>query len=97
VHVKVISRRLFRISRKEEIKPLLKQLQESAKTQPGFISRSTCSNLKDPGEYIVISEWKSADDWIAWMNTEEVRDIQWKIDSLLGEKTFFDVYCPEDF
>jgi heme-degrading monooxygenase HmoA len=97
VAVKVISRRLFRISQKENFIPLLKQLQESAREQPGFISRATCSSLKDPGEYIVISEWESADDWIAWMGSKQVRDIQWKIDSLVGEKTFFDIYRPEEF
>lgn len=97
MHVKVISRRLFRISQKDEVIPLLKQLQEKARQQQGYISRSTCSSLNDPGEYIVISEWKTADDWLDYMNNEAVQEIQWKIDSLIGEKTFFDVYRPEEF
>lgn len=97
MHVKIISRRLFRISQKDEIVPLLKQLRDSANQQPGFISRTTYSSLNDPGECIVISEWKTADDWIEWMNRKEVQEVQWKIDSLIGEKTFFDVYRPEEF
>ena len=97
MHVKVISRRLFRISQKENIIPLLQSLQQSAEKANGYVSRSTYSNLKDPGECIVISEWKTADDWIEWMNGKDVQHLQWEIDSILGEKTMFDVYRPEDF
>lgn len=39
----------------------------------------------------------TADQWIEWMDQKEVKDIQWKIDSLIGEKTFFDVYRTEEF
>lgn len=95
--VKVISRRVFRISQKEKLIPLLKKLQKLAEKEDGFISRSTYSSLNDPGEYIVISEWKSADNWIEWMNRKKVQQVQWEIDSLIGEKTFFDVYRPEEF
>ncbi|SHO52361.1 antibiotic biosynthesis monooxygenase family protein [Desulfopila aestuarii] len=97
MYVKVISRRVFRVSQKEKLIPLLKNLQELAQNSRGFISRSTYSSLNDPGEYIVISEWKTADDWIEWMSNNDVQKIQWEIDSLIGEKTFFDVYRPEDF
>jgi heme-degrading monooxygenase HmoA len=97
MQVKIISRRLFKIDHKEELIPLLKKLRELAEKQQGFISRGTYSNLSDPGEYLVISEWETADQWIEWMNHKETRDIQGNIDSLIGEKTFFDVYKPEAF
>ncbi len=97
MQVKIISRRLFKLNHKEELIPLLKKLRELAEKQQGFISRGTYSSLNDPGEYIVISEWETADQWIEWMNLEEIRAIQGDIDSLIGEKTFFDVYKPEPF
>ena len=97
MYVKVISRRVFRLSEKDTLTPLLKELRKSAEREKGFISRTTYSSLNDPGEVIVISEWKTADDWIEWMNKKKVKKIQWEIDSLIGEKTFFDVYRPEDF
>ncbi len=97
MHVKVISRRLFRISHKEQLVPLLQSLRKSAEQQEGFISRATYSHMNDPGECIVISEWKTADDWTKWMQKEDVQKLQWDIDSILGERTFFDVYIPEDF
>lgn len=97
MHVKVISRRLFKIKHKDKLIPLLKQLRELAEKQKGFVSRVTYSSLNDPGEYIVISEWKSADDWVEWMDKKKTRKIQGDIDSLIGEKTFFDIYRPESF
>ena len=42
-------------------------------------------------------EWETADDWIRWMSKKEAKDLQWQIDSIIGEKTFFEVYKPEDF
>ena len=42
-------------------------------------------------------EWETADDWIKWMDHQDAKDLQWQIDSLIGEKTLFEVYKPEDF
>lgn len=97
MQVKIISRRVFRIDQKDKLVPLLQQLRKHAEKQKGFISRATYSSLNDPGEYIVISEWKTADDWINWMNKNKTREIQGNIDSLIGEKTFFDVFKPEEY
>ncbi len=94
--VMVIIKRVFRVEKTEKLLPLLKELRKQSKKQPGFISRKTYSKLSDPGEYIVITEWETADDWIKWMNQKKARDLQWKIDSLIGEKSFFEVYKPED-
>ena len=95
--VTILSKRLFKIDQKENLIPLFKELRDLAKKKNGFISRGTFSSLTDPGEYIVISEWETVDDWRNWMDKKETRKIQGKIDSLLGEKTFFDVYLPEEF
>jgi len=69
----------------------------TAEIQPGFISRTTYSNFHDPGEFLVTMEWETADDWIKWMDHQDAKDLQWQIDSLIGEKTLFEVYKPEDF
>ena len=97
MRVKVISRRKFRISKREKLVPLLQELRRTAEKEKGFISRATFSSLNDPGECIVISEWKTADDWATWMGKKKVRQLQWDIDSILGEKTVVDLYRSEDF
>jgi heme-degrading monooxygenase HmoA len=95
--VKVISKRVFKIEQRDKLIPLLQELRNHAKKQKGFISRATFSSLTDPGEYIVISEWETVDYWRKWMDKKTTWEIQAKIDSLIGEKTFFDVYKPENF
>ena len=97
MRVLIIIKRVFRMDQTEQLVPLLKELRAKSEQQPGFISRTTYSKLNDPGELIVIMEWETADDWIKWMNTKEAKDLQWQIDSIIGEKTFFEVYKPEEF
>jgi heme-degrading monooxygenase HmoA len=53
--------------------------------------------LDDPGELVVLMEWETADDWIKWMDHKDAKELQWQIDSLIGEKTFFELYKPEEF
>jgi heme-degrading monooxygenase HmoA len=95
--VTVLSKRVFKIDQKHSLVPLLKDLRNQAKKQKGFIRRGTFSSLNDPGKYIVISEWETVEDWRNWMDQPETRQTQGKIDTLIGEKTFFDVYLPEEF
>jgi len=95
--VTIISKRHFKIDQDDNLIPLLKELRNDAKKQKGFISRGAFSSLNDPSEHIVISEWETVEDWKTWMDMEEHRQIQGKIDVLIGEKTFFDVYLPEKY
>ena len=95
--VLIVIKRVFRMDQTNQLLPLLKKLRTESEKQPGFISRTTYSNLNDPGEFLVTMEWETADDWIKWMNHQKAKDLQWQIDSLIGEKTFFEVYKPEDF
>ena len=92
-----ISKRVFKIKKNDELIPLLKKLRKSAEKQKGFISRATFTNVNDSTENIVISEWKSEEHWQKWMKKNKVKEIQDKIDSLIGENTVFDVYFPEPF
>ncbi|HBH30287.1 MAG: antibiotic biosynthesis monooxygenase [Desulfofustis sp. PB-SRB1] len=93
----VIVKRVFRMDHTQKLVPLLKQLREESSKRPGYISRTTYSKISDPGELIVIAEWESVEDWMNWMNTEESRELQWQIDSIIGEKTTFEVYRPEEY
>lgn len=95
--VTVISKRVFKINKNDKLIPLLKELRKNAKKQKGFISRATFTNINDTTENIVISEWKSEENWNKWMKKKKVRKIQGAIDSLIGEKTVFEVYMPEPY
>jgi heme-degrading monooxygenase HmoA len=92
--VQVISKRKFQINEINKTTPLLKELQILAKAQPGYISRESLRSLDNPGDYLVVSRWNTASDWQRWLKSQKRRDIQGKVDSLIGEKTFYEVFEP---
>jgi heme-degrading monooxygenase HmoA len=66
---------------------LLKELRSRATVQPGYISGETLRKIDTPDEYLVISTWESVEDWSKWSTSQERKEIQGKIDTLLGGKT----------
>ena len=92
--VHVMSIRKFQIEETDKLNSLLAELSARSKEQPGHISRETLKSLDNPGEYLVRSEWETAEYWDKWLHSKERREIQGKIDSLIGEKTFFEVFEP---
>jgi len=95
--VTVISKRVFTIKKNEKLISLLKELRKNATKQKGFISRATFTNVNDAADNIAISEWKTEDHWKIWMKKKKIRKIQGDIDTLIGEKTVFEVYKPEPY
>ena len=92
--VHIMSIRKFQIEETEKLISLLAELSSRSKEQPGHISRETLRSLDNPGEYLVRCEWETVEYWDKWLHSKERRDIQGKIDSLIGEKTFFEVFEP---
>jgi len=90
--VQVIIKRKFKVDNPEELVPLLTQLRIRAKDQPGYISGETLRSLDNPEDYLVFSKWETADDWKKWFNSKERRNIQGEVDSLIGEKTFYEIF-----
>jgi heme-degrading monooxygenase HmoA len=92
--VQVIIKRKFKVDNPEELIPLLTELRIRAKAQPGYISGETLRSLDNPEDYLVFSKWETADDWNKWLHSKERRDIQGEVDSLIGEKTFYEIFEP---
>ena len=92
VHV-VIKRKMI-ISHPEKLTPLLRDLSERAKLQEGYISTDTLQSIDDPGEYLVVSRWETEENWKVWFQSQERRDLQGKVDSLIGERTGYEIFKP---
>lgn len=90
--VKVIIRRVVPEDRVEDLQPLLRQLRTLATDQPGYISGETLRRLDKPDEFLVISTWRSAEDWNRWAKSQERNQVQGKIDTMLGGKTEFGIF-----
>jgi heme-degrading monooxygenase HmoA len=89
-----ITRKVTR-GRQRDLLPLLLELRTKAMGQSGYISGETLKGISHPEEFLVISTWNSFEDWSAWEDNPERREIQEKIDALLEEKTIVKAYAYE--
>lgn len=92
--VHVVIKRRFQLSKPEKLVPLLQELSTRAGEQPGYVSTETLQSLESPEDYLVVSVWESAEDWEKWFLSAERKAIQDKVDSLIGERTFYEIFKP---
>lgn len=75
-----------------QLVPMLNELRAMAFQQPGYISGETMRNVADPYEYLVISTWKSIEDWQRWFENNKRADLEGKVDAVIGTATEYKVY-----
>lgn len=93
--VSVLIRRTFYEKEKAaQLAPLIVKLRSLATVQPGYITGRTFRCLDSAGEYLVISTWNTLEDWNRWLNSQERRELQSKVDDLLGAETEYRHYEP---
>jgi heme-degrading monooxygenase HmoA len=90
--VKIFIKRKVTPANVLDLTVLLKKLRSLTLNQSGYIYGETLKRVDKSDECMVISTWRSLDDWNAWLNNEERMTIQRDIDLLLGEKTEYAVY-----
>jgi heme oxygenase (mycobilin-producing) len=90
--VKIFIKRKVSPAHVLELTVLLKKLRSLTLSQSGYIYGETLKRVDRQDESMVISTWRSLDDWNAWVNNSERVAIQNEIDRLLGEKTEYAVY-----
>lgn len=90
--VKIFIKRNVTSSKVAELSILLKRLRGITLMQPGYISGQTLKRLDKTQECMVISTWRSIEDWNDWvLNTKRIA-IQSEIDELLAEETEYSIY-----
>ena len=90
--VKIFIKRTVSESKVPELTILLKRLRSVTLMQPGYISGQTLKRLDKVNECIVISTWRSLEDWNDWIKNEKRMAIQSEIDELLGTETEYALY-----
>ena len=90
--VKIFIKRKVSPANVLDLTVLLKKLRSLTLNQSGYIYGETLKRVDKPDECMVISTWRSLDDWNSWLNNDERMAIQREIDRLLGEKTEYAVY-----
>ncbi len=90
--VKILIRRKVTSENTAELTALLKKLRALTLEQPGYISGETLNRMDKTDETLVISTWRSIEDWNRWVNDPKREEIQVVIDRLLGQDTEYAIY-----
>jgi heme-degrading monooxygenase HmoA len=48
--------------------------------------------MKNPQEFLVISTWRSLEDWQKWFNSSQRKELHSKVDMLLEGGTTYEAY-----
>ncbi len=91
--VKVLIKRIVSGDAHGELALLLKRMRTLTTHQPGYISGETLRRVDNPEQSLVISTWQSVDDWKKWSKSAERKEVQDRIDELLGQATQYEVYA----
>jgi heme-degrading monooxygenase HmoA len=90
--VKIFIKRSVPAGKVPELTVLLKRMRSVTLMQPGYISGQTLKRLDKADECMVISTWRSIEDWNDWIKNEKRIAIQGEIDRLLGSETEYEIY-----
>ncbi len=89
---KVLIRRVVQGNTGQELEKLLRQMRSATIERLGYVFGETLYRVDSPGEVLVISTWRSIDDWENWFQSPERMEIQAKIDQLLQTPTEYAIY-----
>lgn len=90
--VKIFIKRKVQDKSAVELTMLLKRLRALTLEQPGYISGETLARIDKKDECMVVSTWRSVEDWNNWVNNPKRIEVQTQIDKLLGEDTEYAMY-----
>jgi len=93
--IKILIQRKIIPGKLTELGDAVRELRSKALHAPGFISGETLQLVEDPSVHLVISTWKSIEDWNNWVNTPERQAFQKRIDGILAEPAKIRTYQYE--
>jgi heme oxygenase (mycobilin-producing) len=95
--VKILIYRKVRHGKEKELSEAVRNLRSKAIHAEGYISGEALRSIEDPSVHLVMSTWKSIEDWNNWLNTPERKAFQQKMDAVLEEPTKITPYEYESF
>ena len=90
--VKVFIKRICPKDKERELFCIIKEIRRMVPLQPGYISSEYLKTIDETSEIAAISSWYTLEDWQAWFESEERKQIQSRIDSIPGVTTEYSIY-----
>ena len=90
--IKVFIKRKCPKDKESELFRCIKEIRRRVPQQSGYISGEYLKSIDETNEIATIGSWFSIDDWYTWLESEERKEIQSKIDSIAGVTTEYSIY-----
>jgi heme oxygenase (mycobilin-producing) len=95
--VKILIQRKIKSGKENTFGEAIKELRPRVVQAQGFIFGETLRSVDDPSLHLVISAWKSLEDWKGWVDTPERKAFEEKIAALLAESEKISAYQTETY
>jgi heme-degrading monooxygenase HmoA len=95
--IKVLITRKIKLGKEKELSEVVNELRSIAIRTPGYISGETLRSIEEPSLHLVISTWKSIEDWKSWVNSSKRKALEQKAVPILAEPTKVTPYEHEFF
>jgi len=95
--VKILIQRKIKPGKENELGEAIGEIRSRAIHAQGFISGETLRSVDDPFSHLVISAWKSVEDWKSWVNTPERKAFEEKIAGVLADPENISIYETDTY
>ena len=89
---KILIKRRFKDGHTPQIVALLNEMRTRALHQPGYMSGETLIKRGYPNNMVVISTWRSPEDWHRWRDSEERNTFEAMLEAYQERPTEYDEY-----
>ena len=90
--IKVFIKRKVPKEKERELFKCIREIRRHVPQQPGYISGEYLKSIDESNEIATISSWFSVEDWYAWFDSDNRKEIQAKIDAIPGVTTEYRIY-----
>lgn len=94
---RVIIERRVKKTREVEALEIMRELRVMALHRKGYFCGETMQSLDDPSTYAVLSIWQRPEDWEAWRENPERKEMAKKLERLLVAPEKVSVYVTISF
>jgi heme oxygenase (mycobilin-producing) len=95
--VKILVQRRIKPGKESEFRDAMNDIRPRVVQAQGFISGETLRSVDEPYLHLVISAWKSVEDWKSWMNTAERKAFEETIAAVLTEPEKISTYQTDTY
>jgi heme-degrading monooxygenase HmoA len=92
--IRVVIERWLAEGGEETIGRIMRDLRREAIHSPGYVTGETLRDVADPRHFLILSTWRTREEWEAWAASRARQEIEDQIRLLLTEPEKITVWEP---